>query len=58
MQLDKQTFQRLLLLVAFGVGLYWGLQNLDDLGAFLGVLLGLVMPFLICLLYTSDAADE
>ena len=47
MQLDKQTFQRLLLLVAFGVGLYWGLQNLDDLGAFLGVLLGLVMPFLI-----------
>ena len=44
MQLDKQTFQRLLLLVAFGVGLYWGLQNLDDLGAFLGVLLGLVMP--------------
>lgn len=47
MQLDKQTFQRLLLLVAFGVGLYWGLQSLSDLGAFLGVLLGLIMPFLI-----------
>ncbi len=46
MELDRDTLRRLFALVAFGVLLAWGLENLSLLREALRLLLGLLSPFL------------
>jgi predicted PurR-regulated permease PerM len=47
MELNRDTMKKLLVLVAFGVLLHWGLQNLFFLREVLGFLLGLAAPFIL-----------
>ena len=47
MELNWDTMKKLLGLVAFGVLLHWGLQNLSFLREVLGFLLELIAPFLL-----------
>ena len=47
MNLDRDTLKKLLGLVAFGVLLHWGLQNLSLLREGVGFLLELTAPFLL-----------
>lgn len=47
MDLNRQNMKKIIEIVAFGVLLYWGLQNLDTLKKALQVIIGLVMPFLL-----------
>ena len=46
--MENKTFLRNVLGIAtFCILLYWGLQNMDRVGGFLGTVAGLLMPFLI-----------
>ena len=47
MEFNLKTMKPFFLLVAFGVLLYWGLQNLSFLSSILGAVLGLIAPFLL-----------
>ena len=46
--MENKTFLRNVLgIAAFCILLYWGLQNMDRVGNFLGMVAGLLMPFLL-----------
>ena len=46
--MENKTFLRNVLGIAtFCILLYWGLQNMDRVGSFLGMVAGLLMPFLL-----------
>lgn len=46
--MENKTFLRNVLGIAtFCILLYWGLQNMDRVGGFLGMVAGLLMPFLL-----------
>lgn len=46
--MENKTFLRNVLgIAAFCILLYWGLQNMDRVGGFLGTVVGLLMPFLL-----------
>ncbi len=47
MELNKKNTKKILLVVAFGVLLHWGVQNFRQVLALLGLLLGLLLPFLV-----------
>lgn len=47
MEFNKKSTQTLFGLVAFGVLLYWGLQNWSTVGGVLATLIGLISPFLL-----------
>ena len=47
MEFNRQNTRKVLGIVAFGVLLYWGLQNLSSLSDFFRFLVGLAAPFLI-----------
>ena len=56
MELNKKNGQRILLLVASCVILYWGLNNLSTLGRVLDSVLSLLSPLLlgICIAYVVN----
>ena len=47
MQLDKENIKKIVGIVSFAILLNWGLKNTDFLGRLLGLLVGLILPFLI-----------
>ena len=47
MDLNKKTTQRIMLLIAFAVLLFWGLYNISAIGNVLSGLLSLLAPLLI-----------
>lgn len=47
MQLDKENIKKILGIVAFAILLNWGLKNTDFIGKIVGLLIGLILPFLI-----------
>ena len=47
MDLNKKTMQRIMLLIAFAVLLFWGLYNISAIGRLLSGLLSLLSPLLI-----------
>ena len=47
MDLNKKTMQRMMLLIAFAVLLFWGLYNISAIGSVLSRLLSLLSPLLI-----------
>ncbi len=47
MELDRKNTQRILLIVAFGVILFWALLNLSNVIDILGTAVGFLSPFLI-----------
>ena len=47
MDLNKKTMQRIMLLIAFAVLLFWGLYNISAIGNVLSGLLSLLSPLLI-----------
>lgn len=47
MELNKKTMQRIMLLIAFAVLLFWGLYNISAIGGVLSGLLSLLSPLLI-----------
>ncbi len=56
MEFDKKSARSLMTIVAFGVLLYWGLQNLKLLGNLLGWIIALLAPFLLggCLAFVLN----
>ena len=46
-ELNKKTMQRIMLLIAFAVLLFWGLYNISAIGSVLSGLLSLLSPLLI-----------
>lgn len=50
MQLDKRTIRKILLIIAFGVGLAWLLQNLQGALNILGTVWRLLWPFILGLI--------
>lgn len=47
MQLDKENIKKIVGIVSFAILLNWGLKNTDFLGRLVGLLVGLILPFLI-----------
>ena len=47
MELNKNTMRKLLLLIAFAIVLFWGVENMDEAGRILQTAIGLVAPFLL-----------
>ena len=47
MDLNRQNMKKIIGIVAFGVLLYWGLQNLEGLRKAVAFGMGLVMPFIV-----------
>ncbi len=47
MDLNRQNMKKIIGIVAFGVLLYWGLQNLEGLHKAVAFGMGLVMPFIV-----------
>ena len=47
MELNKKTMQRIMLLIAFAVLLFWGLYNISSVTKVLGKLLDLLSPLLL-----------
>lgn len=44
---DKENMKKVMIIVAFGVILYWGLQNLELLGNTIGFIVKLIFPFIL-----------
>lgn len=47
MELSKKNIQKIMGIIAFGVGFYWILNNLDGVGNFIDRLFGLLFPFIL-----------
>lgn len=47
MELNKQTIQKILGIVAFAIVLLWGLNNYSVVGGIIGNIIGLVFPFIL-----------
>ena len=56
MELNKKTMQRIMLLIAFAVLLFWGLYNISAVTKVLGNLLDLLSPLLmgICIAFVLN----
>lgn len=46
-ELDKKNVKKIILIVAFGVILYWTLQNLETVGDAIGFVIQLIFPFIL-----------
>ena len=46
-ELDKKNVKKIILIVAFGVILYWTLQNLETVGNAIGFVIQLIFPFIL-----------
>ena len=46
-ELDKKNVKKIILIVAFGVILYWTLQNLETVGNAIGFVIQLIFPFIM-----------
>ena len=46
-ELDKKNVKKIILIVAFGVVLYWTLQNLETVGNAIGFVIQLIFPFIM-----------
>ena len=44
---DRENMKKVMIIVAFGVILYWGLQNLELLGNAIGFIVKLIFPFIL-----------
>ena len=44
---DRENMKKVIIIVAFGVILYWGLQNLELLGNAIGFIVKLIFPFIL-----------
>ena len=47
MELNKRNIQKIIGIIAFGVGFYWLLNNLNGVGSFVDRLFGLLLPFIL-----------
>ena len=47
MELNKENIQKILVIIAFGVGFYWLLNNLDGVGSFIHRFFHLLFPFIL-----------
>lgn len=47
MQLDKENIKKIVAIVSFAILLNWGLKNTDFIGRLVGLLVGLILPFLV-----------
>ena len=49
MELNKENIQKIVGIIAFGVGFYWLLNNLDGVGSFIHRFFRLLFPFYLFL---------
>ena len=47
MELTKDNIKKIIGIIAFGIGFYWLLNNLDGVGSFVDRLFGLLFPFIL-----------
>ena len=47
MDLSKRNMKKLMILITFGIGLFWALTNLSDILAFFSHALHLLFPFIL-----------
>ena len=47
MELNKKNMQQLMILISFGIGLFWILSNLELVLGFLSHFIHLLLPFII-----------
>ena len=47
MELNKENIQKIVGIIAFGVGFYWLLNNLDGVGSFIHRFFRLLFPFIL-----------
>ncbi|MDD6223428.1 MAG: AI-2E family transporter [bacterium] len=47
MQLSKENMKKIMAIIAFGIGFYWLLNNLNDVSIFTGYFINLLFPFIL-----------